>query len=97
MQRKKTALRAHRQVSPPHNESGLIVTAKNARRSARTTRAVDNRSHRTPKLSCGRHPDMGTPPNGRDGERALIMMGYSTRRLQRHVRQHRHPNLRRRG
>jgi len=48
MQRKKTALRAHRQVSPPNQESGLIVTAKNAGRSARTTRAVDNRSHRTP-------------------------------------------------
>jgi hypothetical protein len=50
MQRKKTVLRAHRTVSPPNHESGLIVTAKNARRSARTTRAVDNRSHRTPEL-----------------------------------------------
>ena len=50
MQRKKTALRTrvHRKASAPNHESGLIVTAKNAGRSARTTRAVDNRSHRTP-------------------------------------------------
>jgi hypothetical protein len=52
MQRKKTALRAHRKVSAPTQESGLIVAAKNAGRSARTTRAVDNRSHRTPKFTC---------------------------------------------
>ena len=56
MQREKTALPTHarRQVSSPTQDPGLIVTAKNARRSARTTRAVDNRSHRTPKFTCGR-------------------------------------------
>ena len=54
MQQKKTALRtrAHRKVSPPNHESGLIVTATTAKRSAGTARAIDNRSHRTPKLTC---------------------------------------------
>ena len=56
MQKKTTTLhsRAHRPVSPPNHESGLIVTAKNAKGSAGTTRAVDNRSHRTPKFTSQR-------------------------------------------
>ena len=55
-QKKKTVLRtrAHRKVSPPNHESGLIVTATTAKRSAGTARAIDNRSHRTPQLSCER-------------------------------------------
>ena len=55
-QKKKTALRtrAHRRVSSASQESGLIVTANTAKRSAGTARAIDNRSHRTPKFSCSR-------------------------------------------
>ena len=35
-------------------DSGLIVTATPAKQSAGTKCPLDNRSHRTPELTCGR-------------------------------------------
>ena len=73
MQRKKTALRthAHRQASAPNHESGLIVTAKNTGRLARTARVVDNRSHTNAQAQlqaiyviCGSPADLSSNPLG---------------------------------
>ena len=43
--------RARRTVSRAPQESGLIANAELLKRSAETESALDNRSHRTPKLS----------------------------------------------
>ncbi len=53
--RKKTALRTRkRQKASSPQQSGLIAREKNARQSAVTKSALDNRFHRTsPRLRCG--------------------------------------------
>jgi hypothetical protein len=51
---KKTALRkpSRGKIHRASQATGLIAKAKTPRRSAGTKSALDNRSHRTPQLSC---------------------------------------------
>lgn len=54
--RKKTELRTtlRRQVARASHDSGLTANQHTLKRSVRTESPLDNRSHRTPKLSCER-------------------------------------------